>query len=83
MEAIFRSVIRDTISNFSKIKPDSVQRCTVYLRLLWLGDIRDEFANQTSACVRINYFSSNLRVVLRMRTVLTSSQKDAPPPSVG
>ena len=30
---IIWSVIRDNISDFSKIKPDSVQRCPVYLRL--------------------------------------------------
>ena len=49
-EYIVRWVIRDKISDFSKIKPVSVQRWLVYLRLPWLGDIRDKFANQISAC---------------------------------
>ena len=57
-EDIVRSVIRDKIFDFSKIKPDSVQRCSIYLRLLWLGDISDKFANQISACVRKSYFPS-------------------------
>ena len=64
-EDIVRYVIRVKISDFRKIKPDSVQRCSVYLRLLWLGDISDRFANQISACVRKCYFSSNLYVVFR------------------
>ena len=56
-EAIVWSVIRDKISDFSKIKPDSVLRCPVYLRLPWLSD---KFTNQISACIRKCYFSSNL-----------------------
>ena len=54
------SVIRDKISDFRKIKPDSVQRCPVYLRLPLVGDVSDRFASQISACVRKCYFSSNL-----------------------
>ena len=74
------SVIRDKISHFSKIKPDSVQRCPVYLRLPWLGDTSDKFANQISACVRKCYFFSNLYAVFCMWTVLRSGQKDVFPP---
>ena len=51
LEDIVRSVIRDKISDFSKIRPDSVQRCPVYFRLPWLCDISDRFANWISACV--------------------------------
>ena len=72
-EDIVRSIIRDKISDFSKITPDSVQRCPVYLRLPWLGDVCDRFAIQISACVHKCYFSSNLRVVFPTRAVLTSS----------
>ena len=32
-EDIFRSLIRDKVSEFSKIKPDSVQTCPVYFRI--------------------------------------------------
>ena len=71
-----RSVIWDKISDLSKIKPDSVQGGGLYLKLPWLGVIRDRFSNQISACVRKCYFSSNLRVVLRTRTLLTSGRKD-------
>ena len=41
-----RSVIRDKISDFSKIGPDSVHRCPVYLRLPWLCDFSDRYASQ-------------------------------------
>ena len=57
-EDIVQSVIRDKISDFSKIKPNSVQRYPIYLRLSWLGDISDKFANQISAYVLKCYFSS-------------------------
>ena len=75
-EDIVQSVIRDKISDFSKIKPDLVQRCPVYFRLPWFTDVSNRFANQISACVRKCYFSSNLRVVFRTRAILTSGRKD-------
>ena len=74
-----RSVIRDKIAHFHKTKVASVQKCPVYIRLPWLGDISDRFANQISACVRKCYFSSNLRVLFRTRTVLPSGRKDVLP----
>ena len=78
-EDIVRSVIRDKIAHFHKTKVASVQKSPVYLRLPWLGDISDRFADQISACVRKCYFSSNLRVVFRTRTVLPSGRKDVLP----
>ena len=51
-ENIVRSVIRDKIAHFHKTKVTSAQKCPVYLRLPWLSDISDHFANQISACVR-------------------------------
>ena len=79
-EDIVRSVIRDKIAHFHKTDVTSAQKCPVYLRLPWLGDISDRFANQISACVRKCYFSSNFRVVFRTRTVLPSGRKDVLPP---
>ena len=63
-----------------KIKPYSDQKCPVYLRLLWLSDISDKFANYISDSLRKCYFSSNLRVVFRTWTFLRSGQKDVLPP---
>ena len=40
-EVIVRSVIRDKIAHFNKIKVASAQRCPMYLRLHWLGEISD------------------------------------------
>ena len=79
-EEIFWSVIVDKIAYFHKTRVASAQRCPVYLRLPWLGEIRDWFADQISACIRRCYFASNLRVVYRTRTVLPSGRKDVPPP---
>ena len=78
-EDIFRSVIRNKIAHFHKTKVSSAQKCPVYLRLPWLGDISDRYAYQISACVWKCYFSSNLCVVFRTRTVLPSGPKDVPP----
>ena len=45
------------------MKHISVQRCPVYLRLLWLGRISVRFALQISQSVQRCYFSVNLQVV--------------------
>ena len=78
---IVRSVIRDEIDHFHKTKVASAQKSPVYLRLPWLGDISDLFANQISACIQKGYFSSNLHVVFHTHTVLPSGQEDVLPPS--
>ena len=64
------------IAHFHKTKVMSAQRRPVNLRLPWLGEIRDLFADQISSCTRRCYFASNLRVVYRTRTVLPSGRKD-------
>ena len=79
-EDIVRSIIRDKITHFHKTKVASAQTYSVYLRLTWLGQISDCFADQISACIRC-YFASNLRVVYCTRTVLTSGRKDVVTPT--
>ena len=78
-EDIVRSVIGDKIAHFHKTKVASAQRCPVYLRLTWLCEISDRFADQISACIRRCYFASNLPVVYRTRTVLPPGRKDVLP----
>ena len=68
------------IKFLTSVKLNLIQRCPVYLRLPWLGDISDWFFNQISVCVRKCYFPSNLCVVFRTRIVLASSRKDVLPP---
>ena len=79
-EDIVRSVIRDEIAHFHKIKVTSAQICPVSLRLPWLGEISDQFANQISASIRRCYFASNLRVVFRTHTVLPYNDNLTFPP---
>ena len=81
-EDIGRFVIRDKIARLHKTKVSSAQKCPVYRTLPWLGDISDRFANQISTCIQKCYFSSNLRVVFRTRTVLPSVRKDVPPANI-
>ena len=66
-EDIVRSVIGDKIAYFHKTKVSSAQRCPVYLRLPWLGEISDRLADQISASIRRCYFASNLHVVYYTR----------------
>ena len=49
---IVRSVIEDKIAHFHKTKVVSAHRCPVYLRLPWLGEISDRFADRIFASIR-------------------------------
>ena len=77
-----RSIIMDKIAHFYKTKVAPAQKCPVYLRPPWLGDISDRFAHQISACAQKSYFSSNLRVVFRTRTVLPSGREEVHPHNI-
>ena len=73
-EDIVQSVIGDKIAHFHKTKVASAQRCPVYSKLPWLGEISDQFADQISASIQRCYFASNLRVVYCTRTDLPSGR---------
>ena len=74
-EDIIRSVIRIKLLTFTRQKL-LLARNVLLISGYFGWVISDRFANQISACVRKCYFSSNLRVVFRTRTVLSSGQKD-------
>ena len=78
LEDIVQSVTGYKIAHFHKTKVASAQRCPVYLRLLWLGKIRDRFTDQISTCIRRCYFASYLRVYCT-RAFLPSGRKDVLP----
>ena len=78
-EDIVRSLIGDKIVHFHKTKVALAQKCPVYLRLPWLVEISDQFADQISLCIWRCYFASNLRVVYYTRTALPSGRKDVLP----
>ena len=77
---IVKSVIHHKIADFNKIKPAMVEKCPVYLRLPWLGDISDSFSRQISRSVQDCYYSSNLRVVFKTKPILVPNGKDVLPP---
>lgn len=71
-----QSVIRDKTAMFNKIKPATVGKCPVYLRLPWLGGISESFAKQISCSSCECYFAANVRVVFQTRSVLSFVCKD-------
>ena len=75
---IVQTVIDNKITDFNKIKPESVQRRPVYLHLPWMvgGGVNDRFAKQISKAVQKNCFSINVCVVFNTKLILTSICKD-------
>ena len=56
---VVQIIINNKITDFNKIKQTSAQRCSVYLRLSWLGGIT----------VQMCYFSANVRMVVNTKSV--------------
>ena len=55
-ERIVRSVLGIKIYDCNRIKPDIVQKCPVYLRLPWLGEVSDGFAGKSLHMYKIDIF---------------------------
>ena len=73
---VLQTVITNKITEINKIKQESVQKYSMYLRLPWLGGISERFAKQISQNVQRCYFSFNVRVVFHTKIILTFIHKD-------
>lgn len=70
------SIIKNKISVFNKIKLSSVQKCTVYLRLPWLGSISNKLAKPVSILVEHCYFAANTCMFFSAMPVVPSMHID-------
>ena len=55
------------------------EKCPVYLKIPWIGDISLKYENQIKKAINFYFHTVNLRVVYNTRVLLSSIQKDYVP----
>ena len=78
--SVLDGVVHDVINKFDRTKRRTVNKCPVYLRLLYTGSRGEKFAKCITTAVGRCYFSAAVRVIFLTRTAFVSMRKDVLPP---
>ena len=77
---VLDSVVQDVLNKFDRAKRCTVNKCSVYLRLPYIGFRVEKFAKYITAAVGKCYFLAAVQVIFLTRTALISMRKDVLPP---
>lgn len=75
-ENVISACVRQKFANFAALKRFGLEKCPVYLRLPWIGDISLKYENQIKKAINFCFSTVNPRVVYNIRVILPSIQKD-------
>ena len=78
-EDVISVYIKEKIGNFSADVKFRPQKCPVYLKLPWIGDISLRFESQIKQAIANCFFAVNPLVVYSTKKALPSIQKDCVP----
>ena len=73
------SCINQKLANFAAEKLIGQEKCPVYLKLPWTGNVSSKCENQISKAITSCYYAVKLRVVDNTRDMLPSAKKDCVP----
>ena len=76
---VLLSCINQKLANFAAEKTYGPEKCPVYLKLPWIGNILSKFENQISKAITSFYYAVKPRVVYNTRVMLPSAKKDCVP----
>ena len=71
------SYTRERIANFSAFRKMGPQKCPVYLKLPWIGNISLRFESQIRQAITKCFFAVNPRIVYSTKRALPSIEKIA------
>ena len=74
---VLLSCINQKLANFAAEKPCGPEKCPVYLKLLWIGNVSSEFEDQVSKAITSCYYAVKPCVVYNTRVMLPSAKKIA------
>ena len=74
-ENVISACIREKVANFASNKRLGAEKCPVYLRIPWTGDISLNYENQIKKAINFCFYTVNLHVVYNTRVILPSIQK--------
>ena len=76
---ILLSCINQKLANFAAEKTFGSEKCPVYLKLPWIGNVSSKFENQISKAIASCYYAVKPRVVYKTRVTLPSAKKECVP----
>ena len=71
---VLLSCINQILANFAAEKTFGPEKCTVYLKLHWIGNVSSKFENQISKAITFCYYVVKPCGVFNTRVVLPSAK---------
>ena len=76
---VLLSCINQKLANFAAEKTFGPEKCPVYLKLPWIGNVSSKFENQINKAITSCFYSVKPRVVYSTRAMLPSAKNDSGP----
>ena len=76
---VLLSCINQKLANFAAEKTFGPEKCPVYLKLPWIGNVSSKFENQINKAITSCFYAVKPRVVYSTRAMLLSAKKDSVP----
>ena len=70
------SCIKQKLANFAAEKPCGPEKCPVYLKLPWIGNVSSRFENQINKAITSWLYAVKPRVVYNTKVMLPSAKKE-------
>ena len=78
-EGVLVSCIKEKLANISSEKHFGPEKCPVYLKLLWTGNVPSKFEIQINKAITSCFYAVKPRAVYNTRVMLPSATKDSVP----
>ena len=72
---VLLSCINQKVANFAAEKTFGPEKCPVYLKLPWIGNVSSKFENQINKAITSCFYAVKPRVVYSTRAMLPSAKK--------
>jgi len=76
---VLASCINQKLANFAAEKPFGPEKCPVYLKLPWIGNVSSKCENQISKSITTCHYAMKPRVICNTRVMLPSTKTDCAP----
>ena len=76
---VLLSCINQKLANFAAEKKFGPEKCPVYLKLPWIGNVSSKFENQINKGITSCFYTVKPFVVYNTRVMLPSAKKDSVP----
>ena len=75
----FISYVKQILANFAAEKPCGPEKCPVYLKLPWIGNVSSKFENQINKAITSCFYAEKPRVVYNTKVMLPSYKEGSDP----